>query len=493
MLYVFAALRLKPGQASTSLIAIATPPLNPPSPFGLVINFLYFHNTKICCAMTYLFKNATIINEGNLTQASVFVSDGKIQSIITGDKLPPADEVIDATDQFLMPGIIDDQVHFRQPGMEHKADIRSESRAAAAGGITSFMEMPNTNPATTNMERLKEKQDIAATDSLVNYAFYLGATPENVKDIETLDSRAVAGVKVFMGSSTGNLLVNKREDMERIFKASPVLIATHCEDDGIINTNLDIYKEKYGDDIPMKYHPAIRSAEACYASTSLAIELATKHNADLHVLHLSTQQELELFDSGPVDKKSITAEACVHHLWFSDADYAKMGTRIKWNPAIKSETDRNALRGGLINKKLDIIATDHAPHLMKEKNQPYTSAPSGGPLVQHSLLAMLELSTKGMIGLPEIVEKMAHNPAKRFKIKERGFIREGYYADLVLVDTMNFTRVHKDNLLYKCGWSPFEGETFRHRIAKTMVNGNIVYDGDAVVEADAAMPLTFDR
>lgn len=443
--------------------------------------------------MTILFKNATLINEGNLTQASVFVSEGKIHSIITGDQLPPADKVIDATDKFLMPGIIDDQVHFRQPGMEHKADIRSESRAAAAGGITSFMEMPNTNPATTSMERLKEKQNIAAKDSLVNYAFYLGATPDNTKDIETLDSRAAAGVKVFMGSSTGNLLVSKREDLERIFQASPVLIATHCEDDTIINTNMKIYKEKYGEDIPIKYHPAIRSAEACYASTSLAVELATKHNADLHVLHLSTMQELELFQAGHVDDKKITAEACIHHLWFSDADYAKMGTRIKWNPAIKSEADRTALRGGLISKKLDIIATDHAPHLMKEKIQPYTKAPSGGPLVQHSLLAMLELGTKGLIGFPEIVEKMAHNPAKRFKIKERGFIREGYYADLVLVDPMKSTEVSKDNLLYKCGWSPFEGEIFRHRIDKTMVNGKIVYDGETIVEKDAAMPLIFDR
>ncbi len=443
--------------------------------------------------MTYLFKNATLVNEGNLTQASVFVSEGKIQSIITGDKLPPADEVIDATDQFLMPGIIDDQVHFRQPGMEHKADIRSESRAAAAGGITSFMEMPNTNPATTSMERLKEKQAIAEKDSLVNYAFYLGATPDNLKEIEALDPKVVAGLKVFMGSSTGNLLVNQREALERIFQASPVLIATHCEDDSIINTNLSIYKDKYGDDIPLKYHPAIRSAEACYASTSLAVELASKHNADLHVLHLSTADELELFSSGPVDQKKITAEACVHHLWFSDADYAKKGTRIKWNPAIKSEADRNALRGGLLAKKLDIVATDHAPHLMKEKNQPYAKAPSGGPLVQHSLLAMLELGTKGIIGLPEIVEKMAHNPAIRFKIDKRGFIREGYYADLVLVDPMNHTQVEKDTLLYKCGWSPFEGETFRHRIAKTMVNGKIVWDDENIIETDAAMPLFFDR
>ncbi|MFW5767885.1 MAG: amidohydrolase family protein, partial [Bacteroidota bacterium] len=340
---------------------------------------------------------------------------------------------------------------------------------------------------------LKEKQAIAEKDSLVNYAFYLGATPDNIKEIETLDPKAVAGLKVFMGSSTGNLLVNQREDLERIFQASPVLIATHCEDDTIINTNLEIYREKYGDDIPIKYHPAIRSAEACYASTSLAVELATKHNADLHVLHLSTANELELFKSGPLDKKKITAEACVHPLWFSDADYAKMGTRIKWNPAIKSEADRIALHGGLISKKLDIIATDHAPHLMKEKNQPYAKAPSGGPLVQHSLLAMLELGTKGLIGFPEIVEKMAHNPAKRFKIKERGFIREGYHADLVLVDPMKSTEVNKENLLYKCGWSPFEGETFRHRIDKTMVNGKIVYDGETIVEKNAAMPLIFDR
>ncbi|MGM0649139.1 MAG: dihydroorotase [Bacteroidota bacterium] len=443
--------------------------------------------------MTTCIYNATMINEGELEQASVLIAGNRIRKILPGNSEIQADVTIDATDKYLMPGIIDSHVHFRQPGMEHKADIASESRAAAAGGITSYMEMPNTNPATTTMEQLIEKQKIAAKDSLINYAFYLGATPGNIRDIELLDPAQVAGVKVFMGASTGNLLIKNKNLLERIFKASPVLIVTHCEDDDIILANLKMFTDKYGDEIPVKYHPVIRSAEACYASSSQAVELAEKHNANLHVLHLSTKKELELFEPAPVDNKKITAEACVHHLWFSDADYAKQGTHIKWNPAIKTQEDRNALYGGLITKRLDIISTDHAPHLLQEKLNPYTKAPSGGPMVQHSLLTMLELSTQGIISLTDIVEKMAHNPATRYQVEKRGFIREGYYADLVLVNPMKSHKVTKDNLRYKCKWSPFEEQTFRHSINKTMVNGEIVYDGEEIIENHVAMPLIFKR
>jgi dihydroorotase len=438
-------------------------------------------------------KNATIINEGELKQASVLISDERIQSIVPGNSSLPADVTIDATDQYLMPGIIDSHVHFRQPGMEHKADIKTESRAAAAGGITSFMEMPNTNPATTTMERLREKQAIASQDSLINFAFYLGATADNLREIETLDPKQVAGVKVFMGSSTGNLLVNQRDVLENIFQASPIIIVAHCEEDSIINANLDMFKEKYGDDIPVKYHPVIRSEDACFVSSSLAVELAEKHNANLHVLHLTTKKEMELFKAGSTETKKITGEACVHHLWFSDADYNQHGVRIKWNPAIKTRADRNALRGGLITKKLDIISTDHAPHLLKEKTAPYVNAASGGPMVQHSLQVILELGKQGMISLPEIAEKMAHNPALRFKIKDRGFIRKGYYADLVLINPRKPHTVSRENILYKCGWSPFEDQTFSHSISKTLVNGKLVFDGNQVVERQVAMPLYFDR
>ncbi|MGC9332224.1 MAG: amidohydrolase family protein, partial [Bacteroidales bacterium] len=325
-------------------------------------------------------KNATLINEGKLIQASVLISGERIQSIVPGDSSMPADITIDGTGQYLMPGIIDSHVHFRQPGMEHKADIKTESRAAAAGGITSFMEMPNTNPATTTMERLREKQRIASRDSLVNYAFYLGATTNNLRDIETLDTSQVAGVKVFMGSSTGNLLLNDKKQLERVFQASPILIVTHCEADSIIDANLHIFKQKYSDDIPVKYHPVIRSEEACYASSSQAVELAEKYHANLHILHLTTKKEMDLFNPGPVESKKITGEACIHHLWFSDADYDQHGMRIKWNPAIKTQSDRNALRSGLITKKLDIVSTDHAPHLLKEKTAPYVNAASGAPM-----------------------------------------------------------------------------------------------------------------
>jgi len=444
--------------------------------------------------MKILIKNATIINEGKRFEASLLIKNERIISLIIDDNYPEADRIIDAKGKYLIPGIIDDQVHFRQPGMEKKADIYSESRAAAGGGVTSYMEMPNTNPPTTDMQRFQEKLQIAATDSLVNYGFYFGATENNIKIIESLPANQVAGLKIFMGSSTGNLLVNKPEILERIFKASPILIATHSEDDSIIQANLQQYLKKYGDDIPVKYHPAIRSAEACYRSSAMAVELAAKTNANLHVLHLSTEKEMDLFSNAPIQDKKITAEVCAHHLWFSEQDYEEKGTQIKWNPAIKSQNDRDALRKALKSGKLDIVATDHAPHLLSEKQNPYTFAPSGAPLVQHSLQILLELASQGVISQESVIEKMCHNPAIRFQVKDRGFIRENYFADLVLIDpSANYT-VKKNNLLYKCGWSPLEGQQFQHEIVMTMVNGNIVWENNTLIEhASAAKALVFER
>jgi dihydroorotase len=344
------------------------------------------------------------------------------------------------------------------------------------------------------MQRLNEKMQIAAETSMVNYAFYMGATEDNIKDIEAIDPSIVAGVKVFMGSSTGNLLVNNPVALDKIFRASPTLIATHCEDDPTILNNLNKYKAKYGDDIPIKYHPAIRSAEACYKSSALAVELAIKTNANLHVLHLSTAREMDLFSAGAIEEKKITAEVCIHHLWFSDVDYETKGTHIKWNPSIKTSTDREALRNALKNKKIDIVATDHAPHLLSEKNNIYTKAPSGGPLVQHSLQAMLELSKQGIYSIEEVVEKMSHNPALRYKITDRGFIRQKYFADLVLVNPTKSYMVEESNILYKCGWSPFNGNTFSHSIDMTMVNGKIIWqNGEFTGKKDAAMSLKFER
>jgi dihydroorotase len=444
--------------------------------------------------MKILIKNATVINEGESFLASVVVENDRFLHVIRTGELPQVDKVIDAKGKYLMPGVIDDQVHFRQPGNTQKADIYSESRAAAAGGVTSFMEMPNTNPATTTSQLLEQKFEIAEKDSLVNYSFYLGATEDNIQEIEKLDNKRVAGVKVFMGSSTGNLLVNKPEILTQIFKASPVLIATHCEDDEIILRNLNQYKTEFGNDIPMKYHPLIRSAEACYRSSSLAVEIADKTGADLHILHLSTAKEMELFNPGDIKDKKITAEVCAHHLWFHEDYYEKKGSLIKWNPAIKSLMDRDALRNALVSNKLDIIATDHAPHLLSEKTNVYTNAPSGAPLVQHSLQIMLELAYQKVISREKLVKKMCHNPAIRFQIKDRGFIREGYFADLVLIDPTRFYEVEKQNILYKCGWSPLEGSVFHHSIALTMVNGKIVWQDDEFVNAKgSAKALVFDR
>lgn len=427
-----------------------------------------------------LIKNARIINEGRIFDGNLILHEGKIQSISSTkeDLRVKARETIDAGGRILIPGIIDDQVHFREPGLTSKADIYSESRAAVAGGITSYMEMPNTLPQTTTLGELEKKNAIAAERSIANYGFYLGGTNDNIDQIRKLDPALAPGVKVFMGSSTGNMLVDDEKTLEAIFAESPVLIATHCEDEQIIRRQTEIYRKKYGDTVPFSCHPEIRNEEACFRSSEKAVELALRHKARLHVLHISTRRELELFDNTlSVDDKQVTAEVCVHHLWFDERDYARLGSRIKWNPAIKSEKDREGLREGLLVNYLDVIATDHAPHTIVEKNNTYFKAPSGGPLVQHSLAAMIELSKQGLMNLPELVEKMCHAPARIFMLKDRGFIREGYYADLVILENEEW-EVSKDNILYKCGWSPFEGQSFSTRVACTLVNGRVVYEWD---------------
>ncbi|TRX66191.1 dihydroorotase [Carboxylicivirga sp. M1479] len=443
---------------------------------------------------TLLIKNATIINEGTKEVGSVLVENDLIKQIITGNELPNADKTIDATGLLLLPGAIDDQVHFREPGLTHKANIESESRAAVAGGITSFMEMPNTKPQATTQEVLEEKYKMAAKVSPANYSFYLGATNDNIDEILKTDPKKVCGVKVFMGSSTGNMLVDKEEVLGRIFSECPTIIATHCEDEATIQENTTIYKNKFGEDMPFKYHPVIRSAEACYKSSKKASELARKHGAKLHILHLSSAEELDLLDKDmPLKDKKVTGEVCVHHLWFSDADYDKYGSRIKWNPAVKAESDRNALRKGLNNGNLDVVATDHAPHTIEEKNNKYFSAPSGGPLVQHALVSMLEMVKQGIFTYELVVEKMCHNPAILFQIEKRGYIREGYKADLVLVNPNESWEVKPENILYKCGWSPFEGTTFSHKVEQTIVNGQQAYANDKVDTNLRGERLTFER
>jgi len=443
---------------------------------------------------TLLIKNATLINEGSKSVASVLIENDLIMAIISNGDLPQADKVIDATGLLLIPGAIDDQVHFREPGLTHKANIESESRAAVAGGITSFMEMPNTKPQATTQEVLENKYKVAAEKSAANYSFYLGATNDNIDEILKTDPKNVCGVKVFMGSSTGNMLVDNEDILGRIFAECPTIIATHCEDEATIQENTTIYKNKFGEDMPFKYHPVIRSAEACYKSSKKASDLARKHGARLHILHLSSASELELLDKNmPLSEKKVTGEVCVHHLWFSDADYDKYGSRIKWNPAVKSENDRNALRKGLLNNNLDVVATDHAPHTIDEKNNKYFSAPSGGPLVQHALVSMLEMVKQGIFSYELLVEKMCHNPALLFQIEKRGFIREGYKADLVLVNPNDSWEVKTDNILYKCGWSPFEGTTFSHKVVHTLINGQLAYTNGKVDNTVRGERLSFDR
>lgn len=443
-----------------------------------------------------LIKNVIIVNEGNQFEGGVLINNGRINKILKADEIPryKAQRTINGKGNYLLPGIIDDQVHFRDPGLTHKGDIYTESKAAIAGGITSFMEMPNTIPQATTHKLLEEKYQMASEKSLANYSFYLGATNNNIEEIKKTDPKRVCGIKVFMGSSTGNMLVDNKEALSRIFSESPILIATHCEDEETIQKNTKIYKEKFGDNIPLKYHPFIRSEEACYTSSALAVHLAKKYNSRLHLLHISTAKELELFSNTPSTKeKRITAEVCVHHLWFSEDDYDKYGTKIKWNPAIKTTKDRDALINGLKNNTIDVIATDHAPHTFEEKSNTYFKAPSGGPLVQHSLVAMLELYHQNKISLPNIVNKMCHSPANIFQVKERGYIREGYWADFVLVDLNSPWTVNKENILYKCNWSPFENQKFNSKVTHTIVNGNIVYDNDIFDESLKGKRLEFDR
>lgn len=442
-----------------------------------------------------LIKDAHIVNEGTIVRGDVLVENGIITEIAETISAKSSDvNIYDAEGTYLLPGVIDDQVHFREPGLTHKATIATESRAAVAGGITSFIEMPNTNPQTTTIEKLEEKFDIAARDSVANYSFMFGGTNHNLDEILKVDKKKVAGLKLFLGSSTGDMLVDDEAVLEKIFEATDLLISTHCEDENTIRKNLAIYKERYGDDIPMQFHPIIRSEEACYISSSKAIELAKKTNARLHVFHLSTGKETALFDNSiPLSEKRITSEVCIHHLWFSDEDYEKKGTHIKWNPAVKTAADRDTLFQALLDDKIDVIATDHAPHTLEEKAGPYTSAPSGGPLVQHALPAMLEFYHKGKISLEKIVEKMCHNPAILFEVEKRGYIKEGYKADLVLVDLNAPWTVQKDNILYKCGWSPFEGTTFKSRVTHTFVNGNLVHKNFKVYEGNRGERLTFNR
>lgn len=444
-----------------------------------------------------LIHKATIINEGVSFTGSVLLEGERITRIFTGDVpeavLNACRQVIDARGLYLIPGVIDDQVHFRDPGLTHKGDLSTESRAAVAGGVTSFMEMPNTNPQTITLAALDRKMEMAAGKSAANFSFYLGATNDNIGELKKTDPKKVCGVKVFMGASTGNMLVDDESSLQRIFAEVDMLIATHCEKEEIIRENSETYRKKYGEVIPISCHPQIRSAEACYRSSAQAIELADRYGARLHVLHLSTAREMGLFSHVPLGEKKITAEVCVHHLWFSDEDYDRLGARIKWNPAIKTAEDRQALREALLQGKLDVVATDHAPHLLTEKEGGCLQAASGGPLVQHSLQVMLELAGKGIYTKEFVVEKMCHAPARLFRVKERGFIREGYFADLVLIDPAKPCTVTAENILYKCGWSPFEGETFGCSVINTFVNGQLVYEDGKVAENLFGQPLMFDR
>ncbi|BAU53601.1 dihydroorotase [Mucilaginibacter gotjawali] len=440
-----------------------------------------------------LIKSATIVNENNLSVADILVKDGFIDRI---DKQidVKADLELNAEGLFLFPGCIDDQVHFREPGLTHKANIYTESRAAVAGGITSFMEMPNTVPNTLTQTLLADKYQIAAQSALANYSFFMGASNDNIDEVLQTDIRNVCGIKVFMGSSTGNMLVDNPKTLENIFAQSPMLVATHCEDEATIQSNLAHFKQLLGENIPVRLHPKIRSEEACYLSSSMAVALAKKHNTRLHILHISTEKETHLFDNTiPLKEKRITAEACIHHLWFSDGDYETKGNLIKWNPAVKTANDRAGIMKAVLDGRIDVIATDHAPHTIEEKALPYLQAPSGGPLVQHALPAMLELYHQGKISLEQIAEKMAHNVADCFQIEKRGYIREGYWADLVLVDLNSPWTVNKDNILYKCKWSPFDGTTFQSKIITTIVSGNVVWDKGELQERGAGKRLSFER
>jgi dihydroorotase len=443
-----------------------------------------------------LIKNATIVNEGTTFKGELLIKDEFISLIGPPGqiRIPENTQIINAQGLLLIPGVIDDQVHFREPGLTHKGDIFSESRAAVAGGITSFMDMPNTNPQTVTIVLLDEKFRLGSESSFANYSFYLGATNSNLDEVMKADPSRVCGIKLFMGSSTGNMLVDNEKTLRDLFSKVLIPVACHCESEPVIRRNMEIYRAKFGEDVPVKMHPLIRSREACFLSSSYAVALAKDYNTRLHILHLSTADEMKLFNNEvPLEQKRITAEVCVHHLWFDETSYDDKGTLVKWNPAIKTRFDREALLNSTINDLIDIVATDHAPHTIEEKNNSYFKAPSGGPLVQHSLVVMLELWHRKLISLEKIVEKMCHNPAILFNIKERGFIREGYKADLCLVDPDDKWTVSKDNILYKCGWSPFEGTTFRSKVVKTIVNGTVVYDNGVFNEDYRGQRLGFDR
>jgi dihydroorotase len=443
-----------------------------------------------------IIRNATIVNENKTFKGDLLIKDELIAAIGFPNqiKAPSRAKEIDATDLLLIPGVIDDQVHFREPGLTYKADIFSESRAAVAGGVTSFMDMPNTIPQTVTIDLLNEKYRIGSENSITNYSFYIGATNNNIGEVMKADPSEVCGIKLFMGSSTGNMLVDNENALKELFAKATLPVTAHCEDEPTIRKTSEIYREKYGEDVPIKMHPLIRSREACFLSSSHAINLAKEYNTRLHILHLSTADEMKLFSNElPLNRKRITGEVCIHHLWFDETSYDEKGTLIKWNPAIKTRFDREALIKGVNNDLIDIVATDHAPHTLEEKNNSYFKAPSGGPLIQHSLVPMLELWHRKKFSLEKIVEKMCHNPAILFNIKKRGFIREGYKADLCLVDPDNPWTVSKDNILYKCGWSPFEGTTFRSKVIQTFVNGTIVYDNGTINDNYRGQRLLFDR
>lgn len=447
--------------------------------------------------MGTLLKNAQIVNEGIIFKGHLLIEDERISRIIKNDEdtseLEKSHEVNDIHNNYLLPGVIDDQVHFREPGLTHKADIHTESRAAVSGGITSFMEMPNTVPNTLTQELLQDKYDIAEKSSFANYSFYMGASNDNIEEVLKTDPKTVCGVKVFMGSSTGNMLVDNKETLEELFSKCKLLIAAHCEDETTIRKNMAIYKEKYGEDVLVACHPEIRSEEACYLSSSMAIELAKKHNTRFHLFHLSTAKEIGLLENKtPLKEKRITAEACVHHMWFSDEDYEEKGALIKWNPAVKKSSDRDAILNAVIDGTIDVIATDHAPHTLDEKLGTYFNSASGGPMVQHALVTMLEHYHNEKITLEKMVERMSHAVADCFRIEERGFIKEGYYADLVIVDLDNPWTVEKENLFYKCGWSPMEGQTYKSKVMQTFVNGHLVFNQGEVDEDYRGKRMSFD-
>ncbi|MDZ7650854.1 MAG: dihydroorotase [Cytophagales bacterium] len=441
-----------------------------------------------------LITNAKIVNEGKVFEGDVLISESRIEKIGSSINASSADRIVDAKGSFLLPGAIDDQVHFREPGLTHKATIYSESRAAVAGGVTSFMEMPNTVPPVFTQSLLEDKYKIAARTALANYSFFMGASNDNLEEALKTDITNVCGLKIFMGSSTGNLLVDDEKTLEGFYSQFPSLIATHCEDEATVLKNAAEFRERYGEEMPIKYHPLIRSEEACYKSSSFAVGLAKKFGTRLHILHISTAKETSLFDNTlPLEKKKITAEACIHHLWFNDSDYDRLGMLIKWNPAIKTRHDQQEIFRALLDDRIDVIATDHAPHTREEKNNGYFQAPSGGPLIQHSVVAMMEFYHEKKISIEKIVQKMAHNPAILFQIKERGFIREGFFADLVLIDSEKPWQVEKSNILAKCGWSPFEGNTFKSSVTKTWVSGHLAYADGKFNENKMGERLTFSR